>query len=108
MLDLESAIKHCEEAAKESDDAAKEFYRVSKLETHPDRKYAEGAYVECKKCADEHRQLAEWLKILKSAKFEYDEAWRTITHPTPDVTYADKQRAQMILDKFRNSLGAMK
>ena len=60
------------------------------------------------KCEMEHRQLAEWLKILKSAKFEYDEAWRTITHPTPDVTYADKQRAQMILDKFRNSLGAMK
>lgn len=54
------------------------------------------------------RQHAEWLKILKSAKFEYDEAWRTITHPTPDVTYADKQRAQMIIDKFRNSLGAMK
>lgn len=60
------------------------------------------------KCEIEHRQLAEWLKILKSAKFEYDEAWRTITHPTPDVTYADKQRAQVILDKFRNSLGAMK
>jgi len=60
------------------------------------------------KCEMEHRQLAEWLKILKSAKFEYNEAWRTITHPTPDVTYADKQRAQVILDKFRNSLGAMK
>lgn len=107
-MELEEAIKHCEEVAKESDDVAKEFYRVSKFETHPDRKYAEGAYVECKECADEHRQLAEWLKILKSAKFEYDEAWRTITHPTPDVTYADKQRAQMILNKFRNSLGAMK
>lgn len=60
------------------------------------------------KCEMEHRQLAEWLKILKSAKFEYDEAWRTITHPTPDVMYADKQRAQVILDKFRNSLGSMK
>ncbi len=60
------------------------------------------------KCEMEHRQLAEWLKILKNAKFEYEEAWRTITHPTPDVTYADKQIAQVILDKFRNSLGAMK
>lgn len=107
-MTLEETIKYMEEVAKENDDSAKEFYRVSKLETHPDRKYAEDAYVECKKCADEHRQLAEWLKILKSAKFEYDEAWRTITHPTPDVTYADKQRAQMILNKFRNSLVAMK
>ena len=58
-------------------------------------------------CREEHRQLAEWLKILKKAKFEYDEAWRIITHPTPDVTYADKNRAQIILDTFRDSLGVM-
>ena len=57
--------------------------------------------------AEYHRQLAEWLKILKSAKFEYDEAWRIITHPTPDVTYADRDRAQVILDTFRDSLGRM-
>lgn len=58
-------------------------------------------------CRDEHRQLAAWLKILKSAKFEYDEAWRILTHPTPDVTYADRDRAQMILDVFRDSLGRL-
>ena len=57
--------------------------------------------------AAEHRQLAAWLKILKSAKFEYDEAWRIITHPTPDVRYADRDRAHMILDVFRDSLGRM-
>ena len=73
-MTLEEAIKHCEEVAKENDDAAKEFYRVSKLETHPDRKYAEGVYVECKKCADEHRQLAEWLKELKAIHDEIDDA----------------------------------
>jgi hypothetical protein len=67
VLDLESAIKHCEEVAKENDDSAKVFYHVSKLETHPDRKRAEDGYVECKKCADEHRQLAEWLRELKRA-----------------------------------------
>jgi len=107
-MTLEETIKYMEEVAKENDDSAKEFYRISKLETHPDRKYAEGVYVECKKCADEHMQFAEWLRILKKAKFEYDEAWRILTHPTPDVTYADKQMAHVILDKFRNSLGAMK
>lgn len=58
-------------------------------------------------CRKEHRQLAEWLTILEKAKFEYDEAWRIITHPTPDVTYADKNRAQIILDTFRGSLGKM-
>ena len=59
-------------------------------------------------CREEHRQLAEWLKILKKAKFEYDEAHRIITCPTPDVTSYDKNRAQIILDTFRGSLGEMK
>ena len=68
----------------------------------------EQAAKRCRERATKYRQLAEWLKILKSAKFEYDEAWRIITHPTADVNYADKQRAQVILDKFRNSLGTMK
>lgn len=58
-------------------------------------------------CREEHRQLAAWLSILKKAKFEYDEAWRILTHPTPDVTYADKDRAKVILDTFRDSLGRM-
>ena len=72
-MTLEEAIKHCQEVAKENDDSAKEFYRISKLETHPDRKYAEGVYVECKKCAAEHRQLAEWLKELKAVHDEIDD-----------------------------------
>lgn len=96
MMTLEEAIKHCEEVATRKDVEAEEY----------NPRYT-GLIMECKECASEHRQLAEWLKILKSAKFEYNEAWRTITHPTPDVMYADKQRAQVILDKFRNSLGAI-
>lgn len=56
---------------------------------------------------EECEQLTAWLRILKKAKFEYDEAWRIITHPTPDVTYADRDRAQTILNVFRDSLGRM-
>ena len=97
MFDLESAIIHAEKVYEEKLDE-----RSYALEFH-DNEEAEA----CQKCADEHKQLAEWLKILKKAKFEYDEAWRIITHPTPDVNYADKQRAQVILDTFRNSLGVI-
>ena len=71
-MTLEEAIKYMEEVAKENDDSAKEFYRISKLETHPDRKLAEDGYVECKKCVDEHRQLAEWLRKLQEIKEIYD------------------------------------
>ncbi len=54
-----------------------------------------------------YTQLAAWLSILKKAKFEYDEAWRILTHPTPDVRYPDIDRAKMILDVFRESLGRL-
>jgi len=57
--------------------------------------------------AEKCRQMIEWLRILKKAKFEYDEAWRIVTHPTPDVRYPDINRAKMILDVFRDSLGRM-
>lgn len=91
-MTLEEAIKNFEQEIGEF-----EGFKIIHAVTYEDYEYIEKII-----------QLAEWLKILKSAKFEYDEAWRTITHPTPDITYADKQRAQIILDKFRNSLGEMK
>ena len=56
---------------------------------------------------EECEQLVEWLRILKKAKFEYDEAWKILTHPTPDVRYPDIKRAKMILDVFGNSLGLL-
>jgi len=75
-MTLDEAIKHCEEVAKENDDSAKEFYRVSKLETHPDQKRAEDGYVECKECAEAHRQLAEWLRELKAYKNKYHKYYK--------------------------------
>jgi len=56
---------------------------------------------------EECEQLAEWLRILKKAKFEYDEAWKILTHPTPDVRYPDVNRAKIVVDVFRNSLGLL-
>ncbi len=65
-VDLESAIKHCVEAAEEQDMKAgfetdNQTYIMSEIE----RK-------ECRECAAEHRQLAEWLKELKERR-EKDE-----------------------------------
>ena len=56
---------------------------------------------------EECEQLVTWLRILKKAKFEYDEALRIVTHPTPDVHYTDINKAKIILDVFRNSLGLL-
>ena len=86
-MTLEEAILHAEEAASDYEGMIEDYWLDSE---------------KLAKCANEHRQLAEWLRILKKAKFEYDEAWRILTHPTPDVTSYDKNRAQVILDTFRN------
>ena len=61
MLDLETAIKHCEEVAEAEE-------RSAKLHQRPDRgvKGSGKRYLSCLECAAEHRQLAEWLKELKA------------------------------------------
>lgn len=60
-MTLDEAIKHCEEVAQEQDMKAdfetdNQTYIMSEME----RK-------RCRECADEHWQLAEWLKELKRA-----------------------------------------
>lgn len=50
---LEEAIKHCEEVAKTNDKIADTFEETLKNK------------IACRECASEHRQLAEWLKVLK-------------------------------------------
>lgn len=56
-MTLDEAIKHCEEVAEEKENEGKLLCQ------------SEVASIGCLTCANEHRQLAEWLKELK--------AWRT-------------------------------
>lgn len=58
-MTLDEAIRHAEEVAKENE----EWY----MENPSILGYQEKFY-DCKECADEHRQLAEWLKELKRLK----------------------------------------
>ena len=61
MMDLDEAIKHCEEVMMEN------------LEKTKDRNASDPIAINCFECADEHRQLAEWLKELKSLKEKADD-----------------------------------
>lgn len=54
MLSLDEAIKHCEEVA-EANEKMIEY----------DLAYTDEQKEECRECAKEHRQLAEWMKELK-------------------------------------------
>ena len=56
MMDLESAIKHCEEVAEENQAI------VDSCDYYGEN------MAKCEECAKEHRQLATWLKELKQLK----------------------------------------
>lgn len=60
-MTLDEAIKHCEEVAE------------SKRKQVENDDWEKGSLTErdCLECAEEHRQLAEWLKELKA----YKETW---------------------------------
>ncbi len=77
-MKLEEAIKHCEEIAEEQEEKAKEYKHnqdnLVRLYHSLDAPYGEdySKSNECLECANEHRQLSEWLKELKAYK-EADE-----------------------------------
>ena len=107
MMSLEQAIEHAEEVASEQERLMSRYDAASGYARSGNEAIRTESAKECEKCAEEHRQIAELLRILKKAKFEYDEAWRIIVQPTPDVRYPDIDRAKMILDVFENSLGLL-
>lgn len=68
MLDLESAIKHCEEVAEEQDKLCKRYNDASGYTQSHNEDIRTIEAKQCEKCAKEHRQLAEWLKDYKRLK----------------------------------------
>ena len=67
MISLEEAIKREEEVVEAQERIAKSFLiETDKIKADGIlRVYDYDEYESCKKCASEHRQLAEWLKALK-------------------------------------------
>lgn len=61
ITDLESAIKYYSELAEENKKDAEQFKRI---------KATQDIISQCYECAEEHRQLAEWLKELKRRRKE--------------------------------------
>jgi len=72
-MTLDEAIKHAEEVAEEKDmqagfDTDYPCYQMSDAERN-----------QCKECAEEHRQLAEWLKELKQLREQRTGEWRRMS-----------------------------
>ena len=71
MMDLDSAIQHCEEVAKEQESHGYCDRSLCVIMDVNNATCDECEAVKCRECASEHRQLAEWLKELKA----YRETW---------------------------------
>lgn len=59
ILNLEEAIKYYSELAEENEKDAEQFKRI---------KATQDIISHCYECAEEHRQLAEWLRELKKLR----------------------------------------
>lgn len=72
-MNLDEAIKHAEEVAEENEEIYEAHCRIYSKEVV--EKYPSPP---CKKCAEEHRQLAEWLRELKDYRKAWDEVQKEI------------------------------
>lgn len=69
-MDLDEAIKHCEEKAEELRAEAEEVRELGEHISNHKQPY-NIPVKNCLECAKEHEQLAEWLKELKRIKEAY-------------------------------------
>lgn len=68
-LTLDEAIKYCLEVAEQNETSAITYKNCKEIKTNMYEKLtAEKAENDCRECAADHRQLAEWLTELKEAK----------------------------------------
>lgn len=67
-MTLDEAIKHAEEVAEEQDKLCKRYDDASGYTRSHNEDIRTTNAKECVKCAEEHRQLAEWLRDYKRLK----------------------------------------
>jgi len=72
-MTIDEAIKHCEEVA-EAKEKEGSLNQESFMPLDDFMKYR----VECLKCANDHRQLAEWLRELEKYRESWEHLFATI------------------------------
>ena len=72
-MTLDEAIAHCLEVAEKNEISAITYKNCKEIKTNMYEKLtAEKAENDCRECAADHRQLAEWLQDYKMLRGEYD------------------------------------
>ena len=65
-MTLDEAIAHAEEVAKEQDKLCKRYDDASGYSRSHNDDIRTSDAKKCERCAEDHRQLAEWLRELKA------------------------------------------
>ena len=79
-MTLDEAIKHAEEVAERNfNNAVYIMDKMDKTKSH----IAISNVERCKRCAEEHRQLAEWLKELKQLREQT--RWIPVNERLPEI-----------------------
>ncbi len=78
---LDEAIKHAEEVAELNEECARIYNEQGETM----------ASCSCKECAEEHRQLAEWLRELKEYRAILDELKDAITSAHNDLIESENE-----------------
>lgn len=69
-MTIEEAIKHCEEVAERNDKDAEIYDCLARNYESTYEKLTAAKYcTDCKQCAADHRQLAEWLRELQEYRY---------------------------------------
>lgn len=105
MLSLEEAIKHCEEVAEEKEQEAQRWMNdgwqscFKTLTPEREAQYLserKRLYYQCLECASEHRQLAEWLRKLKT----FEEAKERIIEVSWEHTFTFSDKSESMTYKI--------
>ena len=100
MLDIDSAIKHCLEVAEQNEISAITYKNCKEIKTNMYEKLtAEKAENDCRECAADHRQLAEWLMEYKDLKAEQNDQYVFIHELMSELKEA-KQLLKSVIDEW--------
>ncbi len=107
-MNIEEAIKHAEEVVKEKEKLAN-TYESFKDYGNPKSSITSG-YKECLSCAEEHRQLAEWLKDYKRLLEQEpcdDAVSRDAVHECIDEAWMCSKDAKEMADVLEKMVNAL-
>lgn len=119
-MTLDEAIKHCLEVADKNEISAITYKNCKEIKTNMYEKLtAEKAENDCRECAAEHRQLAEWLTELKDLRAENKvlisecdrlikekgELLRKVSATEDDTNVGRKSGGWISFDRFRKLIG---